>query len=347
MAPKNKNKGALQGSEEVEDALVMKLCPPFSGFFIAIMYTFDLHLLDLTPYTVACMAIFAHLCENFAGLKIDKPGKASKKKAGKKKADKAEEVDKPFKLPAAVVPMCNNSAQTSIIAMMPVFDAHGLDQTWAEPDAARVQEFFNSLSERPICEEKQLVHDTTDEEVAYIANMAEEAALAEAASSAGFQESEAGAEEDFAEQVESTGERSGTATGGPSAEEADKEAADDTDEEESPEEPPVQGRRKRVLRQSGSSEPVRRASSPKEVPVKKATGKAAPRQGGQTQPVRHTRRTTAAAEGAAAAASAAAKRRRSPSPPLRTDTIPEADYDLSGMSPNRRGPEEEDEERDE
>jgi hypothetical protein len=42
------------------------LCPPFSDFFNDIMYTFGLHLLDFTPNAVACMAIFAHLCENFA-----------------------------------------------------------------------------------------------------------------------------------------------------------------------------------------------------------------------------------------------------------------------------------------
>nr|XP_020192735.1 uncharacterized protein LOC109778577 [Aegilops tauschii subsp. strangulata] len=61
----------------------------------------------------------------------------------------------------------------------------------------------------------------------------------------------------------------------------------------------------------------------------------------------HTRHAAATAKEAAAAASATAKRPRSPSPPPRTDTIPEADYDLSGMSPNRRRPEEEDEEEDE
>ena len=45
----------------------------------------------------------ASLCSMLLQLKVDKPGKA-------KKAGKAKEADKPFKLPAAVVPMCNNSA---------------------------------------------------------------------------------------------------------------------------------------------------------------------------------------------------------------------------------------------
>ena len=89
----------------------------------------------------------------------------------------------------------------------------------------RVQEFFNSLSERPVREEKKLVRDTTNEEVAYIASRAEEAALAAAAGSAGFQESEARAEEDFPEQAESTGECRGATTGGPSTEEAADDAA--------------------------------------------------------------------------------------------------------------------------
>ena len=104
-----------------------------------------------------------------------------------------------YKLPASIIPMCNNFALTSVIAMMPVFNAHGLDQTWAKLDAARVQEFFDSLSERPIHEEPHLICDTTAEEVAYIASRAEEAALVTAAGSISFLESEARAEEDFVE----------------------------------------------------------------------------------------------------------------------------------------------------
>jgi hypothetical protein len=44
------------------------LCPPFSDFFNDIMHTFNLRLLDLTPNAVTTMSIFAHLCENFAGV---------------------------------------------------------------------------------------------------------------------------------------------------------------------------------------------------------------------------------------------------------------------------------------
>jgi hypothetical protein len=85
----------------------------------------------------------AALCQKLFHLKADKTDKA----------DKTEKADKPLKLPAGVIPLCNNSALSSIIAMMPVFNAHGLDQTWAEPDMERVQEFFDNLSERVIREE--------------------------------------------------------------------------------------------------------------------------------------------------------------------------------------------------
>jgi hypothetical protein len=44
------------------------LCPPFSDFFIDIMYSFRLNLLDFTLNEVTTMAVFAHLCENFAGV---------------------------------------------------------------------------------------------------------------------------------------------------------------------------------------------------------------------------------------------------------------------------------------
>ena len=32
------------------------------------MHTYGFHLLDFTPNVVACMALFAHLCEGFAGV---------------------------------------------------------------------------------------------------------------------------------------------------------------------------------------------------------------------------------------------------------------------------------------
>ena len=44
------------------------LCPPFSDFFVDIMYTYGFRLLDFTPNAVACMSVFAHLCENFVGV---------------------------------------------------------------------------------------------------------------------------------------------------------------------------------------------------------------------------------------------------------------------------------------
>src|SRR3954464_9757987 len=45
------------------------LCPPYSEFFCDIMYTYNIHLLDFTPNAVLTMAVFAHLCENFVGVR--------------------------------------------------------------------------------------------------------------------------------------------------------------------------------------------------------------------------------------------------------------------------------------
>ena len=44
------------------------LAPPFSDFFCTMMAAYGFHLLDFTPNAMSCMAIFAHLCENFVGV---------------------------------------------------------------------------------------------------------------------------------------------------------------------------------------------------------------------------------------------------------------------------------------
>ena len=83
-----------------------------------------------------------------------------------------------------------------------------------------MQAFFDNLSERYVHDEPQLIHDTIEEELAYIAARAEEAALAEEAGSMGTVEDEADEEKEFSGWKESTGEHSGTGVGVPPAEEA-------------------------------------------------------------------------------------------------------------------------------
>ena len=56
-----------------------------------------------------------------------------------------------------VVPLCNNSRRTEIIAMMPEFNPHGLVPNWAEPPKDQVQEFFDTLEEKYVCDESQIV----------------------------------------------------------------------------------------------------------------------------------------------------------------------------------------------
>ena len=84
-----------------------------------------------------------------------------------------------------MVPLSNNSRRTDIIAMMPEFNAHGLVPNWAEPPADQVQEFFDTLEEKYVRDEPQLVQDTTQAELDYIAARAAEAELAKEAGSAG------------------------------------------------------------------------------------------------------------------------------------------------------------------
>nr|XP_045087384.1 myristoylated alanine-rich C-kinase substrate-like [Aegilops tauschii subsp. strangulata] len=139
---------------------------------------------------------------------------------------------------------------------MPVFNAHGLDSTWAEPKAELVQAFFDNLSERFVRDEPQLIRDTTKEELAYITARAEEAAVAEEAGSLGTVEDEddvAAEEREFAEWTGSAGEPSSAGAVVPLVEEAVEESA----EEETDVDDSVAPGRKRFLWQAGSSEPIR------------------------------------------------------------------------------------------
>lgn len=96
--------------------------------------------------------------------------------------------------------------------MMPVCNAHGLDKTWAEPDAEQAQHFFNNLTEIAIREETDLIRPTTEEEVAYIATRVEEAALAAEDGSLGFMGGESSEEETVPEGAVA-GEHNGAAAG--------------------------------------------------------------------------------------------------------------------------------------
>lgn len=120
-----------------------------------------------------------------------------------------------FELPAGVVPLSNNSYET---AMIPDFNAHGLDPTWAEPEAEPVQAFFDNLSESYVRDKPLLIRDTTREELAYITSRAEEATLAKEAGSIGTMEDEAytaAEEKELAEWAGSAGEASVDGAGAP------------------------------------------------------------------------------------------------------------------------------------
>lgn len=58
---------------------------------------------------------------------------------------------------------------------MPSCNAHGIEGDWQATLKDTVRTWFDTLVEKPIREEKNLIHDNTDEELAYIANWATKA----------------------------------------------------------------------------------------------------------------------------------------------------------------------------
>ena len=129
----------------------------------------------------------AHFCQRLFQLDVNRDGKVERSGKAARAAAKANKVAKGplLKLPAGVVPLSNNSRRTDIIAMMPDFNAHGLDPSWVEPEEIQVQEFFDTLHEGYVTDEPLLIQDTTQAELDYIAARAMEAKLAEEAGSAG------------------------------------------------------------------------------------------------------------------------------------------------------------------
>ena len=152
----------------------------------------------------------AHFCQRFFHLDVNRDGEVERSGKAARAAAKAGKVAKGplFKLPARVVPLSNSSRRTDIIAMMPDFNAHGLDPSWVEPEEIQVQESFSTLHEGYVTDEPRLVQDTTQAELDYIAARAVEAELAKEAGSAGGVEDKAAMEaeeKELAQWAESAG----------------------------------------------------------------------------------------------------------------------------------------------
>ena len=82
----------------------------------------------------------AHFCQRLFQLDVNCDGEVERTGKAARAAAKAGKVTKGplFKLPAGVVLLSNNSCRTDIIAMMPDFNAHGLDSSWVEPEEIQV-----------------------------------------------------------------------------------------------------------------------------------------------------------------------------------------------------------------
>jgi hypothetical protein len=255
-----------------------------------------------------------------------------------------EKREKAFTLPKHIVPLCNNSALSPIIAMMPRCNAHSVEVTWDVPSELNVRQFFDTTVEKPIRDEKKwLVRDTTEQELEFIARRVEEDQLAREAGEYGhtLAEHDEVQEEGLAGEGMLAGEDELAAPGegvGPSGPAGESSSSEDEGSpfEESTEslpqaEPPTPAGRKRLRK----------------------LGEMAERQEVQQPPERRSMRSTTArtdATGASCAVPAtgagssktttttSAKRPRSPAPPP-PPPRPEADFDFSTLSE-----EEEDEE---
>ena len=157
-----------------------------------------------------------------------------------------------FDLPEGVVPLCINSAKDSILAMMPSCNAHGVEGGWQEPSAKDVQAWLASLTERPTRKEVDLVRDTTEEELAYIAGRVAEAGTT--GDAGGSRSAAAEDEEEEAADEEPAEERREELAGGRTSEPVEEQ------EQEEPPVPQVQKKKARVLRKAASNEPVRSSS---------------------------------------------------------------------------------------
>ena len=91
----------------------------------------------------------AHFCQRIFQLDVGHDGEVERTGKVARAAAKAGKVHKGplFKLPTGMVPLCNNSRRSEIIAMMPDCNAHGPVPSLKEPEDAEVQQFSDTLHE--------------------------------------------------------------------------------------------------------------------------------------------------------------------------------------------------------
>ena len=96
--------------------------------------------LAVHPAVYQCMDRVPNFCQRLFQLDMNRDGEVER---SGKAARAATNVGKPargplFKLPAGVVPLCNNSSRSDIISMMLEFSTHCLIPNWDEPPEDQV-----------------------------------------------------------------------------------------------------------------------------------------------------------------------------------------------------------------
>lgn len=80
-----------------------------------------------------------------------------------------------FQLSETIIPLCNNTAKDSILAMMPECDSKTVVATWKVPTKKDVEKWLDELVEKAIRVEDDMIHSTKEAEEAFIAARVKEA----------------------------------------------------------------------------------------------------------------------------------------------------------------------------
>ncbi|KAE8806102.1 hypothetical protein D1007_17704 [Hordeum vulgare] len=93
--------------------------------------------------------------------------------------------DRKFNVPTPIIPLCNKSSTDSILVILPTCDAHGVDPSCKPLAPEEVLQWCNNHMKVCVRDKGNLVCDTTEEEVDFIARRWAEAGLTASSSSSG------------------------------------------------------------------------------------------------------------------------------------------------------------------
>lgn len=258
-----------------------------------------------------------------------------------------------FRLPEKVIPLCNNTAKASNLAMMPDCDAKTVLSTWKVPSKKEVENWLAGLKEEAIRVEDDMVHPTKDDEQQYLVARAKEIKKATCSRATKGINIEGRVEEHAEEHAEAPGTNSGRqvkdhaeeqtgeedqAKESEEDEEQPEESSEEEEEEEAPRPPPAKVKtaiaKKPAQKKAAHTEPT----SKELVGIKAAAAASRPQPSRRQPPCgaasRQPASSTVEGEGASQplAPSRAKRARKTPPPPTPSGAYDTVHWDLSVLS---------------